>query len=300
MYFTIRQVQYFALTAELGTISGAAAAAHISQSAITESIRQLEEQVGTSLFARHARGIALTHEGHRFLRHANLILASVRDAQDEFSAHKKNVSGALRLGVTNLVAGYFLSDILARFRRVFPDVTVEVVEDHRRYIEHLLISGELQLALMVISNIEEPFALSQDPLTRSRFRVWVSPKNSLADKSLVRPSDLRDQKLILLAVDDLLESISGWLQAEHLMEQVVLRTTSVEAVRSLVGTDAGVAIMPDLAFRPYTLEGDKLEARSIDGLSVTLDVGLVWREGSPDTDQADIFKTVARDYHAKR
>ena len=300
MYFTFRQVQYFVLTAELGSISGAATAARISQSAITESIRQLEEQVGSALFSRHARGIALTYEGHRFLRHAKLIISTVKDAEDAFTAKIDNVSGTLRLGVTNLVAGYFLSDILARFRRVFPEVSVEVIEDHRRYIEHLLISGELQLALMVISNIEEQFALSVDPLMRSRFRVWVSPKNGLADKSRVKSSDLRDQKLIQLANDDLLESISGWLQGEDLIDRVFLRTTSVEAVRSLVGTDAGVAIMPDLAFRPYTLEGDRLEARPVEGLSVTLDVGLVWRQGSPDTDQAEIFKTVARDYHAKR
>jgi DNA-binding transcriptional LysR family regulator len=300
MYFTFRQVQYFVLTAELGSISGAATAARISQSAITESIRQLEEQVGSALFSRHARGIALTYEGHRFLRHAKLIISTVKDAEDAFTARIDNVSGTLRLGVTNLVAGYFLSDILARFRRVFPEVSVEVIEDHRRYIEHLLISGELQLALMVISNIEEQFALSVDPLMRSRFRVWVSPKNGLADKSRVKSSDLRDQKLIQLANDDLLESISGWLQGEELIDRVFLRTTSVEAVRSLVGTDAGVAIMPDLAFRPYTLEGDRLEARPVEGLSITLDVGLVWRQGSPDTDQAEIFKTVARDYHAKR
>jgi DNA-binding transcriptional LysR family regulator len=300
MYVTFRQVQYFVLAAELGSISAAATAARISQSALTESIRILEGQVGKELFARHARGIALTYDGHRFLRHAKLILSTVKDAQDAFSTDSKDVVGTLKLGVTNLVAGYFLADILARFRRVFPDVSVEVVEDQRRYIEHLLISGELQLALMVVSNIEEPFALSLDPLVRSRFCVWVSPKNSLADKSIIRASDLRDQKLILLAMDDLLESISGWLQGEGLTDRVFLRTTSVEAVRSLVGTDAGVAIMPDLAFRPYTLEGDRLEARAIEGLSATLDVGLVWRQGSPDTDQAEIFKTVAKDYHAKR
>ena len=58
--------------------------------------------------------------------------------------------------------------------------------------------------------------------------------------------------------------------------------------------------MPDLAFRPYTLEGDRLAARSIEGLTTSLDVGLVWRQGSPDTDQAEIFKTVAKDYHANR
>lgn len=296
MHITLRQISYFALTAEIGSVSGAAAAARISQSAITESIRALEGKMGASFFVRHARGVSLTYEGHQFLRHAKLILATVKDATDAFANREQHFSGTLQLGVTSLVAGYFLADILARFRRVFPDVAVNVTEDERSYIEHLLISGELNLALMVTSNIEEEMALAIETLVRSRFRLWLSSKHDLVDSSVVQPSDLQSENIIVLAADDVLQSVSDWLRKEGLDDRVILQTSSVEAVRSLVGTGAGVAILPDIALRPYTLEGDRLEARAIKGLSMTLDVGLVWRHGSSATAQANIFKTLARDF----
>ena len=113
---------------------------------------------------------------------------------------------------------------------------------------------------------------------------------------MVQPEDLQSENIIVLATDDLLQSVSGWLRQNDLEHQVILRTSSVEAVRSLVGTEAGVAILPDIAVRPYTLEGDRLEARAIKDLSMTLDVGLVWRQGSSATAQANVFKTLARDF----
>jgi DNA-binding transcriptional LysR family regulator len=79
-----------------------------------------------------------------------------------------------------------------------------------------------------------------------------------------------------------------------------MKTTSVEAVRSLVGTGAGVAILPDIALRPYTLEGDRLEARPVKNLSLALDVGLVWRRGSTTTTQVDVFRTLAWDFKSHR
>jgi len=83
----------------------------------------------------------------------------------EVGARPRTVTGSLNLGVTSLVAGYFLADLLARFRRVFPNVQVQVVEDERPYIEHLLINGELHLALMLVSNLDNRDALD---VTRAR------------------------------------------------------------------------------------------------------------------------------------
>ncbi|RWB69989.1 LysR substrate-binding domain-containing protein [Mesorhizobium sp.] len=300
MNLTLRQISYFALTAETGSVSGAATAARISQSAVTESIRALEAQIGVALFVRHTRGVALTHEGHQFLRHVKLILATVDDATKAFANRDMSVSGKLNLGVTSLVAGYFLADILARFRRVFPDIEVKVYEEDRRYIEHLLINGELDLALMLTSNLEDDTALARETLVRSRYRLWLSAKHPLVDKSLVQPEDLRGQDLIALDIDELLEAITSWLHAEALDDRIVFKTTSVEAVRSMIGTGAGVAILPDMALRPYTLEGDRLEARPINNLSLTLDVGLVWRRGSSSSAQADIFRTLVTDFKTSR
>src|SRR6478735_5620880 len=145
MAFTFRQLQYFIAVAEQGTVSGAAQALSISQSSITEAVKELESDLGVTLFERHSRGLTITHNGHQFLRHATNILASVSDARRTFADKKDEMSGSLNLGVTSLVAGYVLSDLLRRYRRAYPAVDVTAMEDNGSYLEHLLIGGELDV-----------------------------------------------------------------------------------------------------------------------------------------------------------
>src|SRR5690606_28843050 len=110
-----------------------------SQSAVTESIKELEAILGVALFDRHPRGLTITPAGQQFLRHANSILAEVATATRLVSLGEQKVSGTLNLGVTSLTAGYVLSDILSRYRRLNPEVEVEAIEDNGEYLEHLLI-----------------------------------------------------------------------------------------------------------------------------------------------------------------
>jgi len=130
MAFTIRQLQYFIAVAEEGTVSGAAQSLSISQSAVTEAIKELESDLGVELFERHRRGLTITQKGHQFYRHAARILADVSDARRSFASEVALPPGRLNLGATSLVAGYVLSDLLARFRRAFPAVEVTAIEEN--------------------------------------------------------------------------------------------------------------------------------------------------------------------------
>ena len=102
--------------AETGSISAAAQAVFISQSTLTLAIQQLEEEIGVSLFNRHAKGMTLTHQGHQFLRQAHLILATVDNAKRSLQQSTDQIAGQLIVGVTSLVAGYYLADLLTRYR----------------------------------------------------------------------------------------------------------------------------------------------------------------------------------------
>ncbi|TGV95344.1 LysR family transcriptional regulator, partial [Mesorhizobium sp. M2D.F.Ca.ET.145.01.1.1] len=103
MAFTIRQLQFFVAVAEQGTVSRAAQNLSISQSSVTEAIKELESDLGVELFERHPRGLNITHKGHQFLRHATKILADVSDARRSFSGEQAVAGGRLQLGVTSLV-----------------------------------------------------------------------------------------------------------------------------------------------------------------------------------------------------
>ena len=137
---TLRQIRHFIAVAETGSISAAAQTAFISQSTLTLAIQQLEQEIGVGLFNRHAKGMTLTHQGHQFLRQAHLILATVDNAKRSLQQSTDQVAGQLIIGVTSLVAGYYLADLLTRFQRAYPNVEIRVMEDERPYIEHLPVS----------------------------------------------------------------------------------------------------------------------------------------------------------------
>ncbi len=300
MHLTLRQISYFVATAEEGSVSGAAKRLNISQSAVTESVRALEAETGATLFVRTSKGVPLTYQGHQFLRQARLILAAVEDARRTLKGGHDAVSGTLYLGVTSLVAGYFLADVLARFRRIIPNVFVKVVEEERSFIEHLLLNGELNVALMLVSNLEDRDALECETLERSRIRAWLPAGHQLLAYDHIALADLNREPLIGLSIDEMPQSIAAMWQAAGIRPNLALTTASVEAVRSLVATGAGLTILPDMAFRPWSLEGDRLEARPLQGMSTTVDVGVAWRRGSALSDQAQIFLRVAREYRAER
>ncbi len=280
MAFSLRQLQYFVAVAERGSVSGAAHALSISQPAITEAIKDLEHDLGVVLFERHSRGLNTTYKGHQFLRHAKSILVSVSDARRTFSNEDETAKGTLQLGVTSLVAGYVLSDILARYRRANPKVTVTAIEDNGEYLEHLLIGGELDVAVMVISNLRDRMALQAEILEVSPYRLWLPLGHPLSTQQSISLSDVTSEPLIMLTVDEIEEATVKLLGALGQKPQIAFRTRSVEAVRSLVATGAGVSLLPDLVYRPWSLEGDRIEYRDVSGTLPVVQVGIVWRKGS--------------------
>ncbi|MBL8583921.1 MAG: LysR family transcriptional regulator [Rhizobiaceae bacterium] len=294
MAFTIRQLQYFVAAAERGSVSGAAQNLSISQSSVTEAIKELETDLGVSLFERHPRGRTITQKGHQVLRHATKILADVSDARRALYGDGEAGAGRLQLGVTSMVAGYVLSDLLARYRRAYPAVEVSAIEDNGDYLEHLLVGGELDVAVMVISNLRDRMALQAEILEVSPYRLWLPLGHPLASADIIAPADIIGQPLIMLTIDEIEENTGKLLTALGARPQVAFRTRSVEAVRSLVATGAGVALLPDLVYRPWSLEGDRIESRDISGALPVVQVGMVWRRGSGLTQTARDFIGIAQ------
>jgi molybdate transport repressor ModE-like protein len=291
MAFKFRQLQYFVAVAESGSISGAARQLSVSQSAVTEAVKELESDLAAALLERSGRGVALTYKGQQFLRHAGRILAAVADARRSFATDEAP-RGELFLGVASLVAGYILADLLARFRRAYPSILVAAVEDQGEYLEHLLVNGELDVAVMLMSRTRPHDALESAILQESNYRLWLPSGHALAASASVRLADVAAEKQILLAIDEIQAPTDIFWRDHGLRPVTAFRTRSVEAVRSLVATGAGVAVLPDLIYRPWSLEGDRIEARPTVEPLPPIRVGAVWRRGSRLSDAAARFLDV--------
>lgn len=281
MAFTLRQLQFFVAAAQAGSVTGAARELSISQSSVTEAIRALEDDLGVTLFDRQARGLLITQRGSAFLRHARQILSDVATARSTFQDEAGPLTGRLSLGVTSLVAGYVLSDILQRFRRAHPKVDLNVIEDNGDYLQHLLIGGELDVAVLLTSSVKDRAAMHVETLLVSPYRLWLPPGHPLAEQESISLEQLAGQPLIQLMVDEIEEPTRHLMSTLAVKPQIAFRTRSVEAVRSLVATGAGLAILPSLVYRPWSLEGDRIGIRDVSGDLPSVQVGLAWRRGAP-------------------
>jgi DNA-binding transcriptional LysR family regulator len=291
MSFTLRQIRYFVAVAEASSISRAARQLSVSQSAVTEAVKDLESDLGTALLERSGRGVSLTHRGQMFLRHAGRILEAVADARRTLPADD-SPAGELHLGASSVVAGYILADLLARFRRAFPAVAVEAFEDSPEYLEHLLINGELDVAVMVVPRLREPAALEARTIEESAYRLWLPLGHPLAGAKAISLADVAAERHIMLTLDEIHETVEAFWHDRGLRPIVAFRTRSVEAVRSLVATGAGIAVLPDLVYRPWSLEGDRIEARPMVEPLPPVRVGVVWRRGSRLAESAGRFLDV--------
>ena len=168
--------------------------------------------------------MSLTLKGFQFLRHAEKILAEVSNARRALNENGAPAEGRLQLGVTPLVAGYILADLLARFRRASPLLDVAVVEDLRDYLEHLLIGGELDIAVMVLPPRAALLSLETELVEVSRYRLWLPLGHPLAQASVVSLGDLASEPQIMLAIDEIDEAPKSVWQQLGVRPPVAFRT----------------------------------------------------------------------------
>ena len=191
MAFTIRQLQFFVAVAEQGTVSRAAQNLSISQSSVTEAIKELESDLGVELFERHPRGLNITHKGHQFLRHATKILADVSDARTQLL---RRADDDRRAGCNSASPRWSPAMCCPTFS---PATAAPIrasrsraIEDNGDYLEHLLVGGELDVAVMVISNLRDRMALQAEILEVSPYRLWLPLGHPLAGADIIGIADI--------------------------------------------------------------------------------------------------------------
>lgn len=289
MSLSLRQIRYFVATAEQGQISQAAVDLGISQSAITTAIKDLEQIVGFDLFNRSTQGMELTVAGRQFLFHAYEILNKVNEATN-LLLPANDFAGKLTVAATYTVIGYFLPNHLGRLKRAWPNLEIQLFELNREAIEEGLLSNRYDIAVLLTSNVLNP-DLATETLLSSRRRLWAAAKHPLLSRHAVGLKEIAEEPYIMLTVDEAAHtSLKYWSQTAY-RPNVILRTSSVEAVRSLVADGQGVAILSDMVLRPWSLEGKRIETAVPTDPIPAMDVGLAWRRNTQFTPAMEAFRS---------
>lgn len=296
MSLTLRQIRYFVATAETGRVSQAAAGLSISQSAVTTAIKELETAVGFDLFERTKLGMELTTAGRQFLSHAYEILNKVDEAT-RLNVETGEIEGKLAVAATYTVMGYFLPFHLERIHRMFPKLLIQLFEVSREAIEEGLLARRYDIAVLLTSNTRNR-SLTTETLLKSARRLWLPAHHKLLDRDSVGLQHIAEEPYVMLTVDEAAHTALKYWSRTPFQPSVRLRTSSVEAVRSLVANGQGVAILSDMVHRPWSLEGKRIETVVVADSIPSMDVGLAWRKNIEFTPAMNAFRSYFRQtYH---
>lgn len=182
-----RVLQNFLRVAQAGKLGQAAAELNIAQPALSRQIALLEDDIGAQLFVRHRRGVTLTEAGVLFRDHARAILASVDQARAEVSAAGENPSGTVTLGLPTSMLYVLSGDVVADYRRRFPNVFLRVHEAVGHVVEGLFTDGQLDAAILIEPRampgialtpmVEEPICLVGPRKAGLRLDTPVTPEH---------------------------------------------------------------------------------------------------------------------------
>jgi DNA-binding transcriptional LysR family regulator len=292
MSIRLHQLRYFVATAESGRVSQAAVELAISQSAITTAIKELEETVGTLLFLRTPHGMELTSAGRKLLSHAYEILQKVEELT-RLSTMTSDLEGTLTVAATYTVIGYFLPAHIAKFHRQFPKLELRLFELTRESIEEGLLTSRYDIAVLLTSNILNP-ELMMETLIQSARRLWVPSGHPLLSAETVGFKEISEQPYIMLTVDEAAHTSLKYWSPTPFQPTILLRTSSIEAVRSMVANGQGAAILSDMVHRPWSLEGRRIETINVRDKVPSMDVGLAWRRGAEFSPQMRAFRSYFR------
>ena len=238
---TLRQIRIFLSASKHMSFTRAAEELHISAPAISLQIKEMEDDMGVHLFTRENRKVALTSAGEYFLLYARRVSSTLNEANTMMERFRGTQFRHLKIGMVS-TAEYFLPQMLAEFKKDYPNLQVRIEIRNRPQLIELLRDGEIDIALMgrppkEIDTRVEPFA--------SNPHVFIaSPQNPLAGKLNVAAEALTEFEIIAREPRSGTRTIMKNYFAEHNISPIVsMEMSSNEAIKQAVIANLGISFV---------------------------------------------------------
>ena len=240
----LRQLKYFVKTAELLSFSKAAKALFITQSTLSQQIKQLEDELDMALFFRNNHKVSLTEAGETFLEGAKKTLAEADDNKAKIMDLANGHRGVLNIGVTYSFGSMLTESILA-FKKEYPDVTLNICYKNVMELMELVSDGELDFALSFRSS-DKYDNVESHILFDNKLSVIVREDHPLTRKEFVRLADLEDYDLILPSIGLQARSAFESIIADrNLNLKVAMEANEVNAILNILRRSNYVTVLSE-------------------------------------------------------
>jgi LysR family transcriptional regulator for metE and metH len=254
-HLEIRHLRMVVAVAGSGSVTRAAAELHLTQSAVSHQLRDIEERLGTALFLRVGKRMIPTAAGQRVLSAARRVLDEVAVTEDDVRRIGTNEAAVLRV-CTQCNTGYhWLPPLVEAFRRRHPRVDVTLaVECTMRPVEALL-EGRLDLA--IVTQQVQHQQVRVRPLFEDEHAAIVAPDHPFASRTFVRPEDFAGQRLLLYSgsAEDSF-TVQRILRPAGVEPERISCVMLTEAIVAMVKARLGISVMQTWTVEPAIRAGD--------------------------------------------
>ena len=255
MHIEFRHLRTVRAIHEAGGLARAAEQLNITQSALSHQIKGLEEQAGVELFVRRSKPMKLSAAGMRLLRLANKILPEIEALEAEFNGLRDGRSGRLHIAIECHACFEWLFPVLEKFRKLWPDVDVDIRPGLAFDAMPALQKEEVDL--VVSSDPEDLPGVSFSHLFDYAPVFVAASQHPLAQKPWIEAEDFRAETLITYPVDRARLDIFSQLLTPAKVEPAAIRQAELTAViLLLVASNRGVSVLPDWVVREVKYSSD--------------------------------------------
>jgi DNA-binding transcriptional LysR family regulator len=290
---SLRQLEYLVAIADTGGMTAAAARCHVSQSAVSLAVSELERTLDVRLVIRGPkRGTALTEAGRQVVAEARHVLGAVSELGVGARRLGRELAGRLRVGCYAPIAPLHLPAAIAGFRAEHPEVDIEFVEGTLPDLQERLLDGTCELAFLyqqdVQPGIETVVLYDQQP------SVLLSAGHRLSKRKTVALKEVAGEPLILLDFAPSARYFQAVFDAVGLEMRVAHRAGSFDLARALVARGLGYSLAVQRPPVEVSLEGLPIVVRPVRDTVPTTPVVLGWAGGGRLTRRAEVFLRYCR------
>ncbi|MFW6363729.1 MAG: LysR family transcriptional regulator [Spirochaeta sp.] len=249
-----------------GSLTRAAEELHLTQPALTHSIRKLERRTGTELWKREGRNLRLTQAGEHLVRTARQLLPQLRETEAALAAYAAGKRGRLRLGVECHPCFEWLVGIIDRFLHNWPDVELDVTREFQ-------FDGLEALLDHAVDILVTPDRVPRDKVVYHKIQdfelqLLVPDTHALAERTYVMPEDIAHETLFTYPIPlERLDVYTAFLNPAGVRPAVHKPVETIEIMVQLVAAGRGVSTFPDWLIRKYArtnpVSGVRLGERGI-------------------------------------
>ncbi len=294
----LRQLRYFVAIVDHGSLSRAALVLHVAQPALTQQLRQLEEELGAQLLHRSAQGVLSTDAGKVFYEHAQAILKQVADAKSAVTQSAERPSGSVTLGLPHSISGALALPLLEAARAQYPEITLQLTEELTGNLAEQLKSGRVNLAVLFDDGQLTPFACT--PLAEEEMRFICRADAAFAqDKTSLTLAEALQTTLILPGLQHgVRPRIESVARGAGLAIENVIEINSIAILKSAILADMGATILP-VAPVQAELERGLMRAHQIHSPAISRTVVLCTSRNIPLTNAAAAVARLAEQVAAR-